>query len=131
MAQAMTTHERFSRMYAHQEADRIPIVDYPWQGTLSRWRREGMPYGVDWRDYFGLDKEESIDVDISPRFENRTLEETKDYTIRTSSWGVTMKQFKEADSTPEFTDFTVVNPGEWAKAKSRMAVDRNRVDWNP
>lgn len=125
----LSTHERFSRMYAHQEADRVPIIDSPWQGTLARWRREGMPAGVDWRDYFGVDKAEGIGVDISPRFEQRVIEETKDYIISTSSWGVTLKSFKEADSTPEFIDFTVVNPDEWAKAKRRMTVNRDRVDW--
>ena len=26
----MNTHERFSRMYAHQEADRVPMMDGPW-----------------------------------------------------------------------------------------------------
>ncbi len=25
----MTSHERFARMFAHQEADRIPIIDSP------------------------------------------------------------------------------------------------------
>ena len=47
--ETMTSRERFARMYAHKEADRVPITDIPWQGTISRWRREGMPAGADWR----------------------------------------------------------------------------------
>ena len=43
----MTSWERFKRMYEHREADRIPIIDEPWSGTLRRWRREGMPEGMD------------------------------------------------------------------------------------
>ena len=39
----MTSHERFSRMFAHREADRIPIIDSPWGDTIARWHREGMP----------------------------------------------------------------------------------------
>ena len=35
----MTSYER---MYEHREADRIPISDEPWQGTIRRWHREGM-----------------------------------------------------------------------------------------
>ena len=66
---AMDTHERFARIYAHQEADRIPIIDSPWAGTLRRWRREGMPVGMDWEDHFGIDKLGCIGVDISPRYE--------------------------------------------------------------
>ena len=54
--ETMTSRERFARMYAHKEADRVPITDIPWQGTISRWRREGMPAGADWREYFGVDK---------------------------------------------------------------------------
>ncbi|NLM78689.1 MAG: hypothetical protein GX173_11495 [Ruminococcaceae bacterium] len=125
----MTTHERFSRMFAHQEADRVPIIDSPWKGTIQRWQREGMPTGMDWRDYFAVDKVANISVDISPRYPYRVIEETDDYIIYTSQWGVTLKQFKQADSTPDFLDFTVVDPDLWAQAKSRMTVDRDRIDW--
>lgn len=125
----MTTKERFTRMYEHREADRVPIFDSPWAGTVARWIREGMPEGADWRDYFGVDKVASIGVDITPRYEYKVLEETSHYIIYTSPWGVTMKQFKDADSTPEFLDFTVTTPEAWEKAKRRMTVDRDRVDW--
>ncbi|MBQ3815006.1 MAG: hypothetical protein II836_03025, partial [Clostridia bacterium] len=84
----MTTRERFQRMYEHREADRIPIIDSPWAGTLRRWHREGMPEGIDWRDYFAVDKVESIGVDISPRYEVKVLEDTDRYQIATTSWGV-------------------------------------------
>jgi hypothetical protein len=33
--ETMTSHERFSRIYAHKDADRIPISDQPWRGTIS------------------------------------------------------------------------------------------------
>jgi uroporphyrinogen decarboxylase len=125
----MTSHERFSRMFRHLEADRVPIIDNPWSGTIRRWQHEGMPVGMDWRDYFGVDKSETIGVDISPRFPVRTIEETADYVIVQTAWGVTLKQQKILDSTPEFLDFTVVDPDSWAAAKRRMTVDRERVDW--
>jgi uroporphyrinogen decarboxylase len=125
----MTSHERFTRMFDHREADRVPIIDSPWRGTIQRWQREGMPAGMDWRDYFSVDKVATINVDISPRYPQKVLEDKPDYTIRTSEWGVTMKQFKDADSTPEFLDFTVVDPDTWARAKSRMTVSRDRIDW--
>lgn len=32
----MTTRERFLKMYAHEEADSIPIIDSPWGGTIRR-----------------------------------------------------------------------------------------------
>lgn len=125
----MTTRERFARMYEHREADRVPIIDSPWAGTISRWTREGMPAGADWREFFGVDKVEGIGADITPRYENKVIEETDRYVISTSSWGVTMKHFKEEDSTPEFLDFTVVTPERWEAAKARMTLDRDRIDW--
>ena len=100
--ETMTTRERFLRMYAHQEADRIPIIDSPWEGTVRRWRKEGMPADMDWRDYFGVDKVETIGVDISPRYPEVVLSENEDSYVATSKWGVTMRHFKEADSTPSF-----------------------------
>lgn len=125
----MTTRERFARMYAHREADRIPVFDDPWAGTLKRWHREGMPEGVDWRDYFGIDKVEHIGVDITPRYEERVLEETDRYRIVTTAWGVTMKKFKELDATPEFLDYRVVDPEAWADAKMRMTLEDDRINW--
>ena len=125
----MTTHERFTRMFEHREADRIPSIDEPWAGTVRRWQREGMPAGVDWRDYFGVDKVERIGVDITPRYEERVLEETDDYIISTTPWGVTLKNFKLEDSTPEFLDFTITNPECWAAAKKRMQPTPDRINW--
>ncbi|MBR5367602.1 MAG: hypothetical protein K6G29_05905 [Clostridiales bacterium] len=125
----MTTRERFQRMYEHREADRIPIIDSPWAGTLRRWHREGMPEGVDWRDYFAVDKVDSIGVDITPRYEVKVLEDTDRYQIATTSWGVTLKNFKELDSTPEFLDYKVTSPEAWADAKARMTLEDDRIPW--
>ncbi|MDR1438523.1 MAG: hypothetical protein LBJ10_00465 [Clostridiales bacterium] len=125
----LTSKERISRMYEHREADRVPIVDSPWEGTLARWRREGMPAGADWRDYFGVDKLEYIHVDTSPRYEKRVIEETGDYRISTTEWGITLKNFKVPDSTPEFLDYRVCTPERWEEAKARMGVSRDRIDW--
>jgi uroporphyrinogen decarboxylase len=125
----MTTKERFTRMYEHKEADRVPIIDSPWAGTIKRWKREGMPEGADWRDFFGVDKVETISVNISPNYPRRVLEETDSYIIATSLWGVTMKEFKEDDSTPAFLDYKVNTPEAWLEAKKRMAFDDSRIDW--
>lgn len=126
----MTTKERMTRMYEHKEADRVPIIDNPWQGTLSRWKREGMPADMDWRDYFGVDKQEGIGFDITPQMPVKVIEETDRYVIATTAWGVTLKNFKEEDSTPEFIDYEIHTPEKWEEAKKRMTVDPSRVDWN-
>lgn len=127
----MTTKERFSRMFEHKEADRIPIIDSPWEGTLSRWKREGMPANVDWRDYFGVDKVETLGINITPNYPEVVLEDNERSYIATSKWGVTMRHFKEEDSTPEFLDFKVTTPETWEECKARMLVDaENRINWD-
>jgi uroporphyrinogen decarboxylase len=125
----MTSRERILRMFAHKEADRVPIVDSPWQGTLARWKKEGMPSDADWRDFFGVDKFEAIGVDTSPRYEVKIIEETDEYTIATTPWGVTLKNFKVPDSTPQFLDYKVNNSEKWEDAKKRMTVSRDRINW--
>ena len=125
----MTSHERFKRMFEHKEADRVPIIDSPWGATIERWHREGMPEDVSWGDYFGMDKGAWIGVDNSPRYECKVLEETPEYTVTTSQWGATLRNWKHAASTPEFLGFTVVDPGSWLQAKQRMTPTPDRVDW--
>jgi uroporphyrinogen decarboxylase len=126
----MTTHERFTRMFEHREADRVPIVDEPWAGTLIRWKNEGMPADADWRDFFDVDKIEMISADNSPQYERKIIEENDRFTISTTEWGVTMKNFKIPDSTPEFLDYTITSPESWEKAKARMKPGRDRVNWD-
>lgn len=125
----LTTHERMSRVYAHREADRVPFFDFPWETTIERWHAEGLPQGVSFEDYFGLDHVFTIMVDNSPRYEKRTVEETEDYIISTTEWGVTMKNWKHASSTPEFLDFTITDPDTWRAAKARMMPSSDRIPW--
>jgi len=81
----LTTHERIRRMYAHWEADRIPVTDSPWNATIERWQGEGMPVGASYVDFFGLDRIESIGVDNSPRYPRQVIEQTDEYVITTTN----------------------------------------------
>jgi uroporphyrinogen decarboxylase len=130
MPTQLTTRERFQRMYSHREADRVPILDYPWGTTIERWQREGMPKGVSFEDHFDLDKTAWVPIDLSPRFENKVVEETAEYVIFTTPWGVTARNWKHASSTPEFIDFTIKDRESWAPAKARMAPSPDRVNWD-
>ncbi len=126
----LTTRERVRRMFEHKEADRIPITDSPWGATIERWNNEGMPKDVSYVDFFGLDSFDHIGVDISPRYECKTLKETPEYTIYTTGYGVTLKSWKHAASTPEFIDFTIKTPDDWRKAKERMTPSPDRIPWD-
>ena len=127
---ALTTRERFSRILDHQEADRVPFWDFPWPGTLERWHGEGLPPGVGFADFFDLDKIARIEVDNSPRYPEHVVEETEQYKIYTTKWGATQKDFKQADSTPEFLDYTITTPEKWQEAKRRMTPADDRIPWD-
>ncbi len=129
MPDTMTTRERIARILAHQEADRVPVADIPWPSTLERWRREGLPRSVDWEDHFGTDKIVTISPDNSPRYPIQVLEETDEYRVFTSQWGVTLRQWSHAAGTPHREGFTVQDPDSWRAAKERMTPDPDRIDW--
>jgi len=105
------------------------IIDSPWEATIERWQREGMPKHISYVDYFGLDHVATIFVDNSPGYEEKVLEETEEYKIYTSRFGATLKEWKHAASTPQFLDFTIVDPDSWGKAKQRIRPERDRVNW--
>jgi uroporphyrinogen decarboxylase len=127
---ALTTHERFRRVLDHREADRVPIWDFPWPGTLARWYREGLPPGIGFAEFFDLDKIARIEVDNSPRYPERVVEETEEYKVYTTKWGATQREFKHADSTPEFLGYTVTTPEKWQEAKRRMTPSDDRIPWD-
>jgi len=126
---ALSSYERFKRMYEHREADRIPIIDIPWGATIERWQKEGLPKDADWVDFFGVDKTAMIWTDNSPRYEQEVIEQTAAYSISTTAWGVTLKNWKHIASTPEYIDFTIKDRDSWRQAKARMTPSADRVDW--
>jgi len=126
----MTTHERFNRMFEHKEADRVAMWDFPWPGTLKRWKREGMPENMSYEDYFDVDKVSRVIVDNSPRYPEFIVEENEKYRTIMTNWGGKQRDFKEEDSTPDFLDYTIINHDTWLKAKERMTPTKDRIPWD-
>ena len=127
----LTTRERVKLIVEHKEADRCPIIDNPWPTAVERWEREGMPKGADFQDFFGMDKYCRWHIcDNSPLYPQEVVEETDEYIIKKSKWGVTLKNWKHAGSTPEFIDFTITSRDAWEKAKARMMPSRDRIEWD-
>lgn len=126
----LTTYERMKRMYEHRDADRVPVIDSPWESTVERWRREGMPADAHPIEYFGLDKFAHIGADNSPRFPTRVIEETAEYTTVFSNWGATLKRWKHTGGVPEFLDFTIKDPDSWRDTKARMTPSSDRIRWD-
>lgn len=128
----LTTHERMTMIFNHEEPDHIPFWDSPWNGTLSRWKKEGMPAamtGENYFDYFGLDKIARVQPDNSPRFEEKTLEINNEWKVYTTRWGATQKELIGEDTTPEFLDFKITTSQAWEDAKARIIPTKDRIDW--
>lgn len=124
----MTTHERISRMYEHQDADRVPLFETAWGPTVDRWRREGLG-DANYYEYFGLDRVMRFRVDNSPRFPSTVLEESDDHLVFTNEWGATIKYLKH-DASVAAIDVTVKTPDDWLKAKERMTPSDDRIPWD-
>jgi uroporphyrinogen decarboxylase len=129
MSAEMTSRERMRLVYAHEEPDRLPMHDSPWGPTVERWHREGLPAGVSPAAFFGWENQAGIAHDNSPRYPVQTLEQTEEYTIHTTAWGVTMKDWRSHGGVPEFLDFTIKDRDSWAEAKARMTPSEDRVNW--
>lgn len=125
----MTSRDRLLAVFNHCIPDRVPIMDNPWGATVERWRTEGLPADVRVEDYFGYDRMSSFRPDNSPRYPAKVLEETDEYRIETTSWGVTRKNWKHHGGVPEFLDFTIRDRDTWAEAKARMTPSDDRIDW--
>lgn len=129
MPDALTSHERMLRVYAHEPPDRVPLRDAPWGTTIARWRREGLPAHVGVGELFGFEKVAGFGVDNSPRYPTRVVDDTPSYTTSTTPWGTTLRNWKHTTSTPEFIDFKIVDRESWADARERMTASEDRVDW--
>lgn len=129
----LTTHERMTRIYNHQEADRVPVTDWAWESTIANWHAQGMPKNVPWEDFFGLEKIARVtetDIDTSPRCEAKVIEETDSYRIEKDCWGITKKNFKPISTTPFYLDYEIHDRKSWDIAKQRMFPSRDRINWD-
>lgn len=125
----MTSHERISLALAHKEPDRIPRLDGFWGTTVERWKKEGSPQDKSLSEYFEFDKMYGVGVDISFQFPSEVIEDTDEYRITRSSWGVVAKNFKGKTSVPIYIDFAVKDRKSWEENRWRLAYNESRVNF--
>ena len=126
----MTSKERFQRTFEHKEADRVTMWDFPWEGTMNRWRREGMPANVTYDDYFDVDRVSRIIVDNSPRYPIEKISEDDTTVISKTEWGGIRRDFKDHDSVPDYLEFEIKDWDTWNEAKARITPSPDRVPWD-
>ncbi len=99
-----------------------------WNGTLERWRGEGLPGDVHIREYFGFDRMDYFPIDLSstvpsiPPFDIKTLEEDATHKVIIDGDGVKKKIFKEQreSSMDQWIEYPVRDRKTWQKYKKRL-----------
>ncbi len=129
MSTGLTSQERIRRMIEHKDADRVPIVDLPWDSTIVRWHREGLPDGADWAEYLDVDCIRLVHPDNSPRYPIKLIETTPEYRVYTTQWGATRKEYYANSGAIGYLGYTVKDRTSWSKAKERMQPSRDRIQW--
>jgi uroporphyrinogen decarboxylase len=96
----MDSRERIKATFNHEEPDKIGFYDSPWEETVERWEREGLPKGVFVPDRFGMDIY-TMGADLSPKYEPIVYEEQDRWRIFRDSWGVKMKGWRGKSGVPD------------------------------
>jgi uroporphyrinogen decarboxylase len=120
--------ERFMAAIAHREADRVPIHDYPWDSTVDRWHREGLPHGQSADAYFGFEMVR-IEPDLSPRFPKSEVQENDEYVLERTAYGALRRQHRDHSTTPEIVEYPIHTREDWERIKPRMAPAPERLNW--
>lgn len=128
----MTSRERISKVLAKEIPDRVPLCETSfWPQTVERWKKEGLPQGVDLIDYFGMDHISGISFDTTFRLEHRVLEDTPEYRIETDGYGKTLQVWKgDTNSPPHQIDHFIKGKKEWDELKKKLIPSADRIPQN-
>jgi len=77
-----------------------------------------MPVDTNWLDFFDLDKCGWVWRGQQPSIRGQGHRGDDEYSISTTVWGATLKNWRHAASTPEFLDFKIKDRDSWADAKA-------------
>ena len=118
----MTSRERVQAAVTFNPPDQLPKDDAPWSQTVDRWRREGLPVGVEVEDFFQFDIC-SMFIDASPRFEMNILDRSGGRITYEDRSGYTIRKIDGVDSSMQFLDHKNKNRDTWEKIiKPRMIL---------
>jgi len=104
----LTDRERFLQTMLFGTPDRIPYrFGHPRESTLRAWRKQGLPSGINFEEFVGMDRWESIPIDLGPvpPFEERIIEQNERYKIWIDRLGAKRLDFVR-DPTPGFVTRT-------------------------
>ena len=116
----MNNRIRFIKTLKFESVDHPPLYpDGPWQDTLKRWEKEGLPVGINLQEYFQLDglkfEYAGPNTGVYPPFEEKTVYEDENTIIKIDCYGRKVRDFKNHTSMPEWLEFPVKNPEDFKK----------------
>jgi len=122
----MTHFKPFDRVYRWEMG--------PYEETLKRWKKEGLPEDDDLRRICGYERLETIPVNLNlvPHFEYKDLEETAEYKIFMNWDGVKKKVRKDTPppAMPQYLEYSLKDEDDWKKLfKPKLNPDSpSRID---
>lgn len=127
----MTNRDRIIRTLQCEEADRPPfgvgLGFCTWGSTLARWKEESGISDLNLEEYFGFDRGFATvpaDYGPNPGFPAEILEEDEEFVTKTDYRGLTVRNRRDGGSMPEFLDYPVKSPEDWARYKNeRLTFD--------
>jgi uroporphyrinogen decarboxylase len=99
----------------------------PYEETVRRWRREGLPEDSRWNYFGGYDRYETapVHVGLCPSFERETIEEDVNYEIYRDADGVIKKKLKDVPppAMPQYLEYPLKGKEQWPEFKKRLNPD--------
>lgn len=132
----MTQREAFHAMMAFERPDTLCQFEWGyWPETITRWRQEGLPPGVEpWEDcgiihYF----RPAIQRGVWPPFEVEVLDLDEETIVLRDEMGVVRRESRERSRLPQFLKFPVATRDDFERLKERLdpkTPGRYPDDWD-
>jgi hypothetical protein len=124
----MTPRERFVATMTFEPVDRCFLKPDGFSPlAIKRWESEGLPAGCDPNQHFGKDPREFVRVNMecSPGFPERIIEEDEKYVTKINSDGITLKQRKTdaLAAMPAFVDWPIKSRDDFERIKEQYRPD--------
>lgn len=123
----MTDREKFLKIARFELGGEVFLPScwqWFWNGTLERWRGEGLPGDVHIQNYFGFQRMEYIPINMSliPAFDVETLKEDVTTKVIIDSDGAKKRIFKENRelSMDQWIEYPVKDRKTWQEYKKRL-----------
>ncbi|MBT3272565.1 MAG: hypothetical protein HN368_05390 [Spirochaetales bacterium] len=120
----MSSRERIKAAINFQEPDQLPCNESLWPDTLDLWRTQGMPKDITPEDYFGWDIC-AMNLDCSPRFEQKILSKDDPFYTYTDRWGYTATKKLGKAGSVHFFDHKTADRETWDSFKHRWQLSED------